>query len=97
MATRTTREAAPLAGGIAALLVVGFAALPAVLAPLLYLFFTITGFTKGTALSSTTVNVPLLVIGAAAIPTVLVLLVYGGVALLGRSLTPRRRPRRDRA
>ena len=97
VAGRTRRRGAPIAGGIAALLVLGFAVIPAVLAPLLYLFFSIAGFTHGEALSETTVNVPLLIIGAAAIATLLVVLLFGGVSLIGRSLTPKRRRRSERA
>jgi hypothetical protein len=90
---RGLREGSGIAGGIAAAILFGFVLLPALLAPLLFLFFTIMGMIKGTDFRASTINVPILMIGIVVIVTTLVLLLLVGVGVIGRSLSPPKRRR----
>lgn len=87
------REGRGVAGGIAAMLLFGFVLLPAFLAPLLYLFFTIMGMIKGTDFRASTLNLPILFIGVVLIVAALIVLLLVGAGMIGRSLTPKKRAR----
>jgi hypothetical protein len=87
-------EGSGLAGGIAGTILVGFVLLPGLLAPLLFLFFTVMGMIKGTDFRASTLDLPILFIGLVVIVTTLVLLLLVGVGVIGRSLTP---PKRSKA
>lgn len=82
-----------LGGTIGAMLLFGFVFLPALLVPLLFLFFTIMGMIKGTDFRASTLNLPILFTGIALIVTTLVVLLLAGAGLIGRSLTPKKRAR----
>jgi hypothetical protein len=86
-------EGAGVAGGIAAIVVVGFVLLPALLVVALFTFFTILGMVHGTDFRASTVNLPILFAGIAVITAAFVVLILAGVEVLGRSLVPRRRRR----
>jgi hypothetical protein len=88
------REGRGVAMAIATMLFLGFALLPAVLAPLVFLFFTVMGMTKGTDFRAATLNLPVLFAGIALIVAMLVTLLLAGAGWIGRSLTPARRSRR---
>jgi hypothetical protein len=87
------REGRGTAGGIGAVLVFGFVFLPALLVPLLFLFFTIMGMIKGTEFRASTLNLPILFVGVVLIVTMLVVLLLAGAGTIGRSLTPKKRER----
>jgi len=88
-------EGAGVAGGIAGILVAGFLAIPALVVVLLFTFFTIMGMIKGTDFRAATLNLPILFTGIVIVTTTLVVLVLVGAGLIGRSLTPKRRSRRE--
>jgi hypothetical protein len=88
---RSMGEGAGIAGGIAALVLVGFVLLPALVAVLLFLFFTVMGMIKGTDFRAATLNVPILFTGIAVIVATIVVLLLVAAGLLGRGLTPKRR------
>lgn len=88
------REGSATAAGVAFTILFGFLLLPGLLVLVLYLFFTIMGMIKGTDLRASTLDLPILFTGVAVVVAALVLLVFGGVTMLGRSLTPKKR-RRD--
>ncbi len=88
-------EGAPIAGGVAAVIVFGLLLLPGLLALLLYLFFTIMGMIKASGLRASSLNLPILFAGICVIVASTLLLILGGIAMLGRSLTPAKRRRDD--
>jgi hypothetical protein len=88
------REGTGLAGAIAGVILVGFVLMPALLAPLLFAFFTVMGMIKGTDLHASTLDLPILFVGLVIIVTTLVLLLLVGAGVIGRSLTP---PKRSKA
>jgi hypothetical protein len=90
-APRPLPEGSAIAGGIGAAILFGFVLLPALLAPLLFLFFTIMGMIKATDFRASSINLPILLIGVVLIVTTLILLLLVGVGMIGRSLTPRKR------
>jgi uncharacterized protein with PQ loop repeat len=84
-------EGSGIAAAIAAAILFGLVLLPALIAALLFLFFTIMGMIKGTDLHASTLDLPILFTGIVLIVTGLVVLLLVGVGLIGRSLTPRKR------
>lgn len=89
--SRALREGSAVAGAIGAAILFGFLLLPALLAPLLFLFFTVMGMIKATSFRASTLNLPILLIGVVVVTTTLVVLLLVGVGVMGRSLTPRKR------
>jgi hypothetical protein len=87
------REGSGVAGAIGATLLFGFVLLPALLVPLLFLFFTIMGMIKGTDFRASTLNLPVLFAGIALAVTTLIVLLLVAVGMIGRSLTPEKRSR----
>jgi hypothetical protein len=84
-------EGSGIAAAIAAAILFGFVLLPALIAPLLFLFFTVMGMIKGTDFRASTLDLPILLTGVVLIVTGLVALLLVGVGIVGRSLTPRKR------
>jgi hypothetical protein len=86
-------EGSGIAAGIAAAIVFGFVLLPALIAPLLFLLFTILGMIKGTDFRASTLDLPILFTGVVLIVTGLVVLLLVGVGIVGGSFTPGKRPK----
>jgi hypothetical protein len=89
------REGAGIAGGIAGMTVVFLTLLPFLLVVVLFTFFTIYGMTKGTRFEASTLNLAIWFTGVAVAVATLLLLLFGGIALIGRSLDPKKR-KKDR-
>lgn len=70
--------------------------LPFLLVVFLYLFFTIYGMTKGTDLHASTINLSLWFSGLVVVTAALVVLMAAAVSIIGKSLTPPKRRKRDR-
>jgi small-conductance mechanosensitive channel len=84
-------EGSGTAGGVAGLVLFGFVLLPALVAVLLFLFFTVMGMIKGTDFRAATLNVPILFTGVAVTVATIVVLLMVAAGVLGRRLTPKRR------
>ena len=85
------REGSGVAIGIALGAIVFLAFLPFLLVVFLWIFFSISGSTKGTAFSASTINLPALFAGVAVITAALVVALMAVVSLIGRSLNPPRK------
>ena len=82
------REGGGIGLAIAAMIVAFFAFLPFVLVVLLYLFFNVYGMTKGTTFSASTLTLGVVFTGIAVITAGLVAALAGGIAMIGKSLSP---------
>lgn len=65
--------------------------LPALLVPLYYLFANVYALITGADFAADTANVAVLLIGLVVTVALLLVLLAGGVAFVGRSLSPKRR------
>jgi hypothetical protein len=79
--------------GIAVMTLLFLVLLPFVLVVALYTFFTIYAMTKGTAFSSSSINLALFFTGLVVATAALGLVLMGAIAMVGRSLAPAKRRR----
>jgi ABC-type Fe3+ transport system permease subunit len=81
--------------GIAVLVVAAITLLPLMIAFGFYAFAQVQAIVTGSDLSSQTLNIPVFLTVLVGTVALLILVMCGAAALIGRSFTPRRRPRRD--
>jgi hypothetical protein len=89
------REGGGVATGIGLAVFFYLLLLPLLLVIFLYTFFVIYAMTKGTAFDAATINLPVWFAGVTVITALLLALLMGIVSLIGRSLHPPRRRRRQ--
>lgn len=87
------REGGGIAGGIAGMLLFFFVFLPAVLFLLLWLFFLVYAATKWSAFDAQHVNVLFMLTGVCVITAALVTGLFGGIAWIGKALSPAKEKR----
>jgi hypothetical protein len=81
---------APVGVAIGAVVTLFLVTVPFVLVVLVYLFVTIYGFTKGTALHGSTINVGVVFAGIAVIVATLLVGMAATVSLIGKAISPDR-------
>jgi hypothetical protein len=84
------REGSGTAGAIAGMLLFFFVLLPAVLFLLLWVFFLVYAATKWSAFDAQHVNVPFMLTGVCVITAALATGLFGGIAWIGKALSPPR-------
>lgn len=88
------KEHSGLAIFVAVGVIVFFVALPAVIVTLVYLFGSVYAIVKAAGVGGRSPNPATILIGVVAIVSALVTLLYCGIAVIGRSMDPKRRAER---